>query len=347
LSNIIKQFLKPKVIAPVIILVILIILPLAVNIGLSNMSILIAVLLNMYYASSWNIMGGYTGLFSLGNGIFIGLGAYITASLFTYASVSPWFGLIIAGLVTGFFAIIICYPTFRLQTIYYSLASCALLSMMRIVFMNFSSLFGVYTGGSDGFKLPMPDGNWLNMQFMSKLPFYYIIIALLVVVVLVSSIISKSRTGYYLRAISANDGAAASLGVDVVRMKMKAQFISAFFSAIGGGFYCMFISYIAPNTMFGIDLSINIMIMCVVGGANTLWGPIIGAGILYTINRVATIYFAGRISGIATVIFGLILMLVVYFIPGGIVGWINQLLETARAKKIARAGALKGGGADG
>ena len=148
------------------------------------------------------------------------------------------------------------------------------------------------------------------MQFTSKLPYYYIILGLLVVIVAVSYYISKNRDGFYFRAISANMDAAASLGVNVMQMKLKAQFISAFFLAVGGGFYCMFMGYIDPSRMYGNDLSINVMIMCVVGGANTLWGPLVGAGLMYTINRLATIY-AAQVSGLANVIFGAILILVV------------------------------------
>ena len=306
--------------------------PLVLDLGLSNMSILISVLLYMYWASSWNIMGGYTGLFSLGNGIYIGVGAYITGCLYVYAGISPFLGIVIAGLITGLFSILIGYPTFRLQSIFYSLATCALLSVMKIIFMNFKSIGGIETGGSDGFKFPAVHDP-VNMQFNSKLPYYYIILALLAVVILVSYYISHSRRGYYFRAISSNAEAAASLGVKVLSLKIQAQFISAFFSAIGGGFYCMFINYIDPSKMFGSDLSVNVMIMCVVGGANTLWGPVIGAGLLYTVNRVVTMYAPSSLNGLATLIFGVILMLCVYFLPGGLLPFLAGQREVRSAKR--------------
>lgn len=323
---------KRNIIIIACLLVIAIVLPLVFDLGLSNMSIIITVLLYMYWSSSWNIMGGYTGLFSLGNGIYIGLGAYITGCLYVYLGITPFIGMIIAGLATAFFAIIIGYPTFRLQSIFYSLATCALLNVFKIIFMNFKTILGVKTGGSDGFKFASVNDP-LNMQFTSKLPYYYIILGLLIVVVLVSYLISHSKRGYYFRAISSNAEAASSLGVNVVSLKMQAQFISAFFSAVGGGFYCMFINYIDPSRMFGADLSINIMIMCVVGGANTLWGPVIGAGILYTLNRVVTMYAPTSLTGLATLIFGIILMLSVYFLPGGLMQFIADFKDKRAIKK--------------
>jgi branched-chain amino acid transport system permease protein len=340
---------KKKIILFAIILLMAILLPVVFHVGLSNMSILISVLLYMYWASSWNIMGGYTGLFSLGNGIYIGIGAYITGVLFVYAHMTPYVGILIAGLLTGVFSLIIGYPTFRLQSIFYSLATFALLCVMKIVFTNFKTIFGINVGGSNGFKFS-PGNHPVNMQFASKLPYYYIILGMLVVVLLVSYFISHSKRGFYFRAISANEGAASSLGVNVLSLKVQAQFISAFFSALGGGFYCMFISYVDPSKMFGVDLSINVMIMCVVGGANTLWGPVIGAGLLYTINRIVTMYAPSTLNGLATLIFGLILMICVFFLPGGLLAFVAEAKEKhamARQKSVLEKQSNSGGGDNG
>lgn len=314
-----------------IILILAIVLPLILNLSVSSMSILITVLLYMYYASAWNIMGGYTGLFSLGCGVYIGLGAYITAVLYKYAGITPYLGIIIAGILVGLFAMAVGYPTFRLQALYYSLATFAILQVFLTIFKNFDTIFGIEVGAAEGFKLPTGTSA-INMQFSGKLPYYYIILALLVLIIVVSYIISKSKDGFYFRAISANPGAASSLGVNVIGMKMKAQFISAFFFAVGGGFYAMFMNYIDPSKLFGNDLSIDIMVMAVVGGSNTLAGPVIGAGIMYTINRLITIY-ASSVSGLADILYGIILMLVVLFMPGGLLPYFKGLRERRAAKK--------------
>ena len=330
----------------VVLLAMIIIPPIA---GLSNAvwSILITVLLYMFYASSWNIMGGYTGLFSLGNGIYIGLGAYITACLYLYAGITPWLGIPLAAILTGLFSMVIGYPTFRLQNIYYSFATFALLQIMLVIFKNFKSFFGLFKlGGAEGLKIPSTTEDPGNMQFLSKVPYYYIVLALLVIVLLVSYYISHSKRGFYFRAISANMDAAASLGVSVISMKLQAQFLTAFFSALGGGFYCMFMDYVDPSKMFGIDLSIFVMVYCVVGGANTLWGPVLGAGLMYTVNRVVTIY-ASNVPGLATIIFGAVLMLVIFFMPGGLLPWVHEMREKrAAAKRAAELKAQNEGGAD-
>ena len=322
---------KKKILILAVVLLLLIVLSLVLQLNLSTMSIVITVLLYMYWASSWNIMGGYTGLFSLGNGMYIGLGAYITASLFVYGGITPYIGIPVAGLLTGLFSVALAFPTFRLQSVFYSLATSALVRVLQIIFMNFPTIFGLYLGASEGFRVPVGN-NPLNMQFASKYPYYLIVLFLLVVVLLVSYYLSVTKSGFYFRAISANAGAAASLGVNVFRMKVKAQFISAFFTAVGGGFYCMFINYIAPNTLFGTSMSINIMMMAVIGGANTLWGPVLGAGLMYSLSRIITLNAPSSLNGIADLIFGVILMLCVFFMPSGILHYLRAGVEKLTAK---------------
>ena len=325
----------------------LIVLPPLLNLSNSIWSILITVLLYMFYASSWNFMGGYTGLFSLGSGIYIGLGAYITACLYLYAGLTPWIGIPVAALVTALISLALGYPTFKLQSIYYSFATFALLQIMQVIFKNFKTFFGLFKlGGAEGLKLSITSDNPGMMQFLSKVPYYYIILFLLVAVLLISYYISHSKRGFYFRAISANMDAASSLGVSVINMKLQAQFLSAFFSAIGGGFYCMFLGYIDPAKLFGTDLSINVMIFCVVGGANTLWGPVLGAGLMYTVNRIVTLY-ASNVPGLANIIFGAVLMLVIFFMPGGLIPWFKEYREKrAAAKRAAELKAQEKGGAE-
>lgn len=341
-----KQQKKPiaKLIVGLVILLALIVIPLVANISISNMSILVSVLLYMYWASAWNILGGYAGLFSLGNGIYIGIGAYVTACLYSYAGIAPWIGIILSGIITGLFSIILSYPTFRLQSIYYSFATFALLNVMLTFFKNFSNLGSIDLGGAEGFRIAASGNDPANMVFTSKLPYYYIILALLVIILIVSYAISHSKRGFYFRALSANAGAASSLGVSVMRMKIEAQFISAFFCAVGGGFYCMFIRLIDPTKMFGSELSINVMIMAVVGGANTLLGPILGGGVMYTINCLVTVY-CSNIAGLANMIFGGILMLVIFFLPGGLVPFFKSLREKRQGtQKRVTASKEEGGG---
>jgi branched-chain amino acid transport system permease protein len=323
-----------KTISLVVLFVLAVVLPAVINMGFL-MTSLVQMVLYMYWACAWNIMGGYAGLFSLGNGIYIGVGAYTTGILYVSYGVSPWIGIIIGGIIAGLLSLIIGYPTFRIKGLYYSLATFALLAVMKVIFQNTKIMFGIPMGGSDGYKIPRLNVP-AEMQFANNLAYYYIALALLVIILFVSYFISKSRTGYYFRAINANDMAASSLGVNVIALKLKAQFITALFTGIGGGVFTMLLRYIDPGSVFGVDMSINIMIMAVTGGSGTLWGPVLGAGLLRVMNQIFVSVLGSRFVGIPTVVFGVMLMLVVCFIPGGILGY-AQTLKEKRAVKIHKA----------
>jgi len=307
-----------KTISLVVLFVLAVVLPAVIDMGFL-MTALVQMVLYMYWACAWNIMGGYAGLFSLGNGIYIGVGAYTTGILYVSYGVNPWIGIIIGGIIAGLLSLIIGYPTFRIKGLYYSLATFALLAVMKVIFQNTKIMFGIPMGGSDGYKIPRLDVP-AEMQFANNLAYYYITLALLVIILFVSYSISKSKTGYYFRAINANDMAASSLGVNVIALKLKAKFITALFTGIGGGVFTMLLRYIDPGSVFGVDMSINIMIMAVTGGSGTLWGPVLGAGLLRVMNQIFVSVLGSRFVGIPTVVFGVMLMLVVCLIPGGILG---------------------------
>ena len=296
------------------------------------------IFLYAFWASSWNILGGYTGQMSLGHACFVGLGSYVTAVLFMYFDCSPWIGLLIAGFVAGVVSLIIGIPCFRLKGSYFTLSTVALCHVVRIVFNTNNTMFGLKIGAAQGMKL-----SWLGglsaMQFLDKRGFYYVILGMLILVLAVSFLIKRSKMGYYLASIRTNQEAAASLGVNVTGMKLAAMFISAFFTAMGGGFYAMFLQYIDPNSVFSYDLSVKIMVLAVVGGNGTLWGPVIGASLLVPIQQILNSRLGASLAGIADVIYGVVLMLVIFYMPKGLkeslVKWIRQIWEKMRkpAKK--------------
>ncbi len=319
-------------------LLVLLIVPAAVDLGYLLQSAIV-IFLYMYWACCWNIMGGFAGLFSMGNGIYIGLGAYTSAILWVELGLTPWLGMLAGGLVAGLVSLIIGYPTFKLKGIYYSLATFALLSVFKIIFTSNKYILGIHTYGSDGYKIPVKVGFW-NMQFSSKLSYYYIVIALVVIAVVVSLVISRSQMGYYFRAIKANQSSAASLGVNVVKLKLEAQFITAFLTGIGGAFYAQLMQYLGPTTIFGTDLSVTILILVIVGGSGTLWGPVVGAAILMPLNQFFRTALANY-SGLATVIYGVTLALMVFFAPGGILGVINNYRSKRKAEKVIQSAAAE------
>lgn len=288
----------------------------------------IIILLQAYYAASWNILGGFTGHFSLGNGAYIAIGGYVTGLLCTVNNITPWIGMVIAGLIAGLVSLVISYPCFKLRGSYYTLSTMAFLHVLCIIVISQPLIFGYNTGGSQGLNIPW-HGGFSEMQFVSKIPYYYIILALLVILMLVSTYIKNSKTGYYFASICTNQEAASSLGVSVLGYKLRAQFISAFFSALGGGFYCMFFLYLDPNRLLGFSFSIEIMLLAVIGGMGQVWGPIAGAFIMVPVSEYLRGAVTTKLSGLPSVIYGVVLMLVIFFLPTGlldpIIMWVKKL----------------------
>ena len=298
------------------------------------------VFLYAYWASSWNILGGYTGQMSLGHACFVGLGAYTTSVLFSHFHCTPWIGLLAAGLVAGLVSLIIGIPCFKLKGSYFTLSTVALCHVFRIVFNTNDSMFGLKTGAAQGMKLSWR-GGLAAMQFLDKRSYYYIILGMLLLVLLISYSIKRSKMGYYLAAIRTNQDAAASLGVNVMGMKLAAMFISAFFTAMGGGLYAMFLQYIDPNSVFAYDLSVKIMVLAVVGGGGTLWGPIVGASLLVPVQQILNSRLGANLAGLALAVYGIVLMLVIYFMPKGfwdtILKWVRELREKFRKTEKGQA----------
>lgn len=306
----------------------------------------IYVVLYMYWASAWNILGGYSGLFALGNGLYIGVGAYVVAVLFVHCGISPWIGMVIAGLVCGLLSLIIGYPVFRLKGMYYALATIALMSVFEVVFNNQTKVLGIYTGGPNGLRFPMT-GSALDMQFSSKNGYYYVVLGLLIIIMLVSDRITHSKMGYYFRSIRANPDAAASLGVNVLKYKLTAHFISAFFTGVGGAVYVTTFMYVAAKTVFGMPLSFSMVLLTIIGGANTLWGPVIGALIMVPIEQALRIAAGSEMAALSTLVYGLALCLAMLFMPDGILGQIKKFTAKRRKQQAKAMPAADPEGGDG
>ena len=294
------------------------------------------VMLYAFWATSWNILGGYAGQFSLGHACFLGLGAYTTGILFQHFDCSPWIGLLVSGLVAGLISLLIGIPCFRLSGSYFTLSTIALCNVIRIIFNTNRSLFGLETGAASGMKLSWK-GTFADMQFLDKRGFYFVILGMLILALVVSYLIRRSKMGYYLAAVRTNQAAAASLGVNVMGMKMRAMFISAFLTAMGGGIYAMFLQYIDPATVFSNNMSTKIMVLAVVGGSGTLWGPVVGASLLIPLQQILTSRLGANLAGIADVAYGIILMFVIFYMPkknkNTLVKGIETLIGKATVKR--------------
>ena len=301
--------------------------------GNYTIHIFVIVMLYAFWGCAWNLLGGFAGQLSQGHAAYIGIGAYTAIVMWNSFGISPWIGMFVAGLVAGIFSLIIGYPCFKLKGSYYTLSTVALLYVLRILFSTETTILGFQTNAALGLKIPWKGENFWGMQFRGKAPYYYIILAMLVVCFLISVYIRYSKTGYYLSAVRTNQDAAASLGVNVRGMKLKIAFISAFLTAMGGAFYGFFLCMADPNTMFNYDTSVRIVLLSVIGGRGTLMGPLLGAAILTPINEILRAKFGSTIAGLSFVIYGIVTILIIMFLPKGLVGIPEAIRNARKAKK--------------
>lgn len=295
-------------------------------------SILFMTVLYALLASGWNILSGFTGQMGLGNGLYFSLGAYVTGSLFVYYNVNTWLALLITGIAVALFSILLGLLCFPLKGTYYGLATIALLNILRVIFYDNEYILGMRFGGGPGIKVTWR-GGFANMQFVDKHYYYYIVLGLLVLTLVFCEILLRKKTGFYFRAISTNDVAASTLGINVIKYKCIAQCMSAFVLALGGGVYTMYIMYIEPETMFSMDYCLYILIMAMVGGLGEIYGPLLGALILMPMFEIIRGTLGSKLPGIAAVFFGLLLMVCMQFFPKGIIPTVRKFVERRKAVK--------------
>ena len=289
---------------------------------LIHRSLVLQYLINMmifaYLALAWNIIGGYAGQLALGNGVYLGIGAYVAAVLYTYEGISPWVGMLVAGLIAAILALLVGGITFRLEGSYFALATVAMLHIIRITFMSNEYILGYRTKGALSFNIKW-NGGLMNMQFEERSGYYWLFLGLLVVGLLISAGIKNSKMGYYLQAICTNPDASGSLGVNVMGMKLIANCISAFMVAVGGSMYAFYLSVVDPSSVLGYDMSIKILLFAIIGGRETLLGPVFAAFILAPLGNILRGIVGASVAGLAEVIYGLVLMAAIYFMPKGVV----------------------------
>ena len=212
---------------------------------------------------AWNIMGGYAGMFSFGQVAFFGIGAYTSSFLLMAYQVNPWIGLIVGGLVAALVGAAIGYPCSNLRGHYFAIASIAFGEIVRTHFNNWKLI-----GAAEGLSLPMLNEGLKNFMFhSSKLPYYYIMLAFLIISLLVCYLISTSKIGYYFRAIKESHDVAKVLGINVVWYRLIAIMTSAFLTAMAGTFYAQYVLYIDPESVMLMTISIQIVMISMLGGA--------------------------------------------------------------------------------
>lgn len=264
-------------------------------------------------ASAWNIVGGYAGQVSVGHSMFFGLGAYAPLLFYTLWGWPPMAGIPIGIALSIVLAVVIGIPTFRLTGHYFSMATIAVAELIRIFFGTWGLV-----GGAIGLQGPATARGWWDLTFRSEIPYYYIFLAVLGILLYVTFAVEHRRFGYYLRAIKAGERAARSLGVPVQKTKIMALVLSAVFTSIAGSLYALKTGFIDPDSGFGILVSVQMVIIAALGGAGTLYGPLVGALILIPLQTATNTWFGGGGSGLTYILYGGIILLIARFEPGGV-----------------------------
>ena len=271
-------------------------------------------------ALAWNVLGGFMGQVSLGNAIFFGVGAYATAVVQIHWGWTPWTGMVLGmGAACGI-ALLIGYPCFRLKGHYFAMATLAIGEVTSALFMNWQ-----WVGGAVGMYIPIRDDTWKYFQFgTTKLPYYYVTLAFMVLALVISVEILGSRMGYYFRAVREDQDAARSLGVPARGYKLAAIGISAMITSLGGGLYAQYVLFIDPPSVFPMMLSIQVVLMAVLGGSGTLWGPVLGTVILIPLSEFTRIYIGGTGTGLDLIAYGFLIVLISVVQPRGILGFFRK-----------------------
>ena len=312
-------------------LALLVALPL-VSSNPAHLNLAILVLMAAQLGVAWNILGGYAGQVSLGHAAFYGLGAYTSTMLLLNFGVNPWLGTLLGGVIAAGLSFLFGWSCFRLKGHYFAMATIAVAEIVQIVFTNWD-----YAGSAVGLSIPMDRQGLGAMVFADKASYYWLALGLLAATLLATLAVERSFLGYYFRAIKDEPDAARSIGVDIARYKQVALSLSAFFTAAGGSLYAQKELYIDPGSVLTTALSIKMALVSILGGVGTLFGPVVGAVVLTTIEELTRAAFGGSGRGTDTMIYaGLIVVIAVYY-PSGLVGWWHERVRRSKNKRAALA----------
>lgn len=310
------------------ILAVLLVLPLILS------KYVLGIFIMMYYyaylGQSWNVLTGYTGHISLGHALYVGIGAYTSVFLAQRYGLSPWIGMLAGGILASLIGLFLGFLGFRfgLRGVYFVILTIAFAEITRLVVSHIDAL-GSFTGIFLDFN-----PSFINFQFKGNIPYYYISLGFMVMSLVVVRILETSKAGRFMVAIREDEEAAKALGVNTFKYNMFAIAVSAFMTSLGGCFYANYIFYLHPNTMFGMSLNIELILRPIVGGLGTLFGPVVGSFILTPLSEVSRAYFAkGGMEGLHLIIYGIITILVVLFMPKGIIVYLKKWLKPILSKE--------------
>ena len=272
--------------------------------------------LALFYAfigQSWNIAGGFAGQLSFGHVAFFGVGAYASTMVQMRLGWNPWLGLPVSALAGAAAGWLIAVLSFRagLKGSYFALITLAFAEVFRIIANSVE-----VTGGGLGMLIPMKQ-TVANFQFGDRRVFYFIILALTVASVLLALWLKGSRFGARLAAIRENEDSARALGINAFAEKTKIMMISGAIAGIGGCFFSQYFLYIDPTIAFGVDKSVEMLLVSMIGGAGTVYGPLIGAVLLAAISELTRAWFT--LQGLSLVLYGALLVVIIAYLPNGLI----------------------------
>jgi len=303
--------------------------------------LMILVLMWVVIGSAWNLIAGYTGQVSFGDAAFFGTGAYTAGLLVTKLGASAWWGLLLGGVT----AILVAFPfgwiCFRLRGAYFALATLALNEIMR----HLATIWEDLTNGMVGILIVQ--------SFVSKLPYYYIALALAVVSIASVHLVMRSKAGYYFLSIREDQDAAESLGINTHHYKMLSLVIAAGLTGVAGALYMNYMGFIDPHVVFSLhDISIMAILVGIVGGVGTRFGPAVGAFVMVAVQELfrtggfGLLMEAARATGSEALVhaaqvltkahvmgFGILVVVTILFLPNGVVGDWHKITGIFRRRR--------------
>jgi branched-chain amino acid transport system permease protein len=275
-------------------------------------------------AQAWNILGGYGGYLNFGMVTFFGIGAYTTALLFHFYQLSPFLTAPFAGVTAAIAGFIIGVPTLRLRGAYFAIVTMIITFSVQILVLDVP-----FTQGALGIYLDQLPFSPLGLERL----FYFLFLGLAILVTILVYAIEHSNFGWALVAIREDEDAAEIVGVRTIEMKWVANALASCIAGIVGGLYAQRIMYLEPIGTFSFDISLNVVLMSVIGGPGTWQGPLIGAPIVLLVADMLRVTVTSEVN---RTIFSLIVILVALFIPGGIMGLVRKIRQRGSRKAANR-----------
>jgi branched-chain amino acid transport system permease protein len=281
--------------------------------------VLVQIFIWSFIGGAWSLMGRF-GLVSLGHGAFLGFGAYTSTLLWNFFAFTPWVGALVAVAGAVLMALVLGYPCFRFQVVghYFALVTLAVGEVVRLLIIAERD----WTGGSLGVTLrpAATDASLVAIQFADKRVFYYGAVAVWLAGLYIWHRVDRSMARAALEAIGEDETAAASVGIHVTRFKLGITVLSAALTALGGVLYAQYFTYVNPETLAGIGVSLRIVFAVVLGGTYSLLGPTVGTALTIALSEYLRVLFGLKLIGMPETIYGLVLVLCIIFLPLGIYG---------------------------